>query len=157
MRKKQNFGFSTFELLIALAIVIILGTIVVAKYSEVRLSTRNEQRKTDISALQTAIDIYKANNDKYPTLAQVNNSEFRKANLKNLTDSNLQDPKWSAKSKNCESSNTATLQDSAKPDASCYGYALTPSNCDNAGIACSSYSLSANLEPNQIYSKLSND
>lgn len=157
MRKKQNLGFSTFELLIALAIVCILGTIVLTKYSEIRQSTRNDQRKTDITTLQTAVDTYKAANGKYPSLAQINNSEFRKASLKNIGQADLQDPKWSAKNSDCVKSNAVQLQDSTKPSAGCYGYALSPATCDNAAIDCTSYTLTANLEPNQTYSKQSSD
>lgn len=157
MRKKQNFGFSTFELLIALAIVFILGTIVLSKFSEIRQSTRNDQRKTDITTIQTAVDSYKAANGKYPSLAQLNSADFRKTNLKNVTQDIIQDPKWSNKNKLCTKSGLAIVQDTTKPSFGCYGYALSPANCDNVSIDCTSYTLSSSLEPNLPYLKQSND
>lgn len=157
MRRKLDFGFSTFELLIALAIVCVLGTIVLTKFSEIRQSTRNDQRKTDITTIQTGVDIYKASNGKYPSLSQINNADFRKTNLKSISQASLQDPKWSSKNKLCSSSKTALIQDSIKPDTGCYGYAVSPANCDNASIDCTSYTLTANLEPSQTFSKQSSD
>ncbi len=157
MNKKINFGFSTFELLLALVIVCVLGTIVLTKYSEVRQNTRNEQRKGDVVALQTAIDTYKAANSRYPSSAEINNPTFRKDNLKTMNDDYLKDPKWSKKISPCTSNNLPTLLDSLQPAAGCYGYAVSPKNCDNKDVYCTSYSLTVNLEPNLTYQKQSSD
>lgn len=157
MNKKTTFGFSTFELLLALVIVCVLSAIVLSKMGEVRLNNRNDQRKSDVVALQTAIDTYKAANAKYPSSTQINSPDFRKSNLKTLNDNYLKDPRWNKKTSICTKNTLPTLEDNLQPTANCYGYAVSPLGCDNANVDCTSYSLTVTLEPNQLYTKQSSD
>ena len=157
MNQKKHFGFSTLELLITFVIVCLLAALVVTKYSEVRQNNRDEERKADINALQDAVETYRAANGNYPSLNQINTPSFRKAELKSLDNNSLQDPRWNKGNKACAKGGLAILEGSTKPSAGCYGYALSPANCNNQAIVCTSYTLTAELENNQIYIKKSND
>lgn len=143
-----------------MVIVCLMAALVLTKYSEVRQNNRDEHRKTDINALQESIETFQAaNNGKYyPSLSQINDSAYRKANLKSLADGNLKDPKWSKKSVVCAKSELAVLENSIKPTTGCYGYAVSPADCDNINVNCTSYTITSNLENRQpYYSKQSND
>lgn len=157
MAKQRNLGFSTFELILALVIVCILGTIFLSKFGEVRQNNRNEQRKSDVVAIQTAIDTYKATNSKYPSLSQINNPAFRKESLRTLNDNYIKDPVWSKTNTLCSANGLPIFQSSTTPSSGCYGYAVSPTGCDNTAITCTSYSLVTNIEPGQTYTKVSSD
>lgn len=127
------------------------------KYGEVKNNNQNEQRKGDVVALQTAIDTYNAANNKYPSLAQINDPDFRKQNLRTLNDDYLKDPVWSKTNVNCTKDGLSIMQNSITPSHGCYGYAVSPAGCDNTTLDCTSYTLTVNINPNQTYVKQSSD
>jgi prepilin-type N-terminal cleavage/methylation domain-containing protein len=144
IRKKFNRGFTIVELLIVIVVIGILATLVVTTYSGIQQKTRDTARKTDINALHGQIEAYQAQNGKYPTLANINDSDFRTANLKGLDPAALQDPQGTA----------TTL--AGAPAADVYSYVATPANCDNdpAGVGdCTGYTLTATLEGGGTYTK----
>jgi hypothetical protein len=100
------------------------------------------ERKTDINALRSQLEVYWADNGYYPTLASMNDPAWRTANLKGLDAEALKDP----------SGASTTL--AAAPAKSVYSYATTPKTCDN-GIHgnCNSYTLSATLDDGSTYVK----
>ncbi len=60
-------GFTFIELLVAISIVGVLMTIVVAGASATRKSARVAQRVSDMKKVQSALDLYYANNKSYPS------------------------------------------------------------------------------------------
>jgi prepilin-type N-terminal cleavage/methylation domain-containing protein len=134
--KKNNRGFTIVELLIVIVVIGILAALVIVTYNGIQQKARDTERKTDIKALQGHLEAYWANNAKYPTLTQANDTTFRSTNFKGLDLASFADPKNPASQTLC---GTATL--------GCYGYATTPAGCDNgAGGDCSNYILTGKLE-----------
>src|SRR5436190_20369463 len=113
--KKNNRGFTIVELLIVIVVIGILAALVIVTYNGIQQKARDTERKTDIKALQGHFEAYWADNAKYPTLTQANDTTFRSNNFKGLDGSAFADPK-----------NSASQQLCASTTASCYGFAVTP-------------------------------
>jgi len=143
-RKNQK-GFTIVELLIVIVVIGILATLVIVTFSGIQQKARNTKRQTDINAIDSTVEAYFAQNGYYPTLANMNDSTFRTANLKGFDPAALQDPKGSSQ----------TL--AASTSATQYGYTATPANCDNgANGQCTAFTVTATLEGGGTYSKQSN-
>ena len=143
-KTKRQRGFSNFELLIVVVIIGILLAVIFMEFSGVQQKSRDSERKNDIDGLNVQVQIYQAEKGVYPTLAELNNPSFRKANLKTLDPANLQDPKGK---------NQILV---AIPQPKAYAYQPAPAGCDNAAHgACTGYSLTAELEAGGTYSKSS--
>ena len=141
LKRKQS-GFTIVELLIVIVVIGILAAIVITTFTGVQKKARDADRKSDINAIYSQVEVYFAQNAKYPSLANMNDSAFRSANLKGLQDDALTDPKGSS----------ATLVDT--PAANAYAYAATPSGCDNgAGGDCTGFTLTATLEAGGTFAK----
>lgn len=110
-------------------------------------STDDTERQTDIKALHAQIEAYYALNGFYPTLANLNNSSWRLANMKGLDQEALRDPKGTG----------YVLTASAAKNI--YSYTVssdTGKPCDNnTGNSCTFYTLQATLKNGTAYSKLS--
>ena len=144
-KTKAALGFTLVELLIVIIIIGILATLVIVTFTGVQQKARDSKRKTDINAVQSQIEAYYATNTQYPTLANLNDATFRQTNLKGLDPSALKDPKASSSSICASTSST------------CYGYAVTPANCDNTTVICANYTLTATLEAGGTFSVHSNN
>lgn len=142
--KKNKRGFTIVELLIVIVVIGILALLVITTYSGITQKARDAERKTDINALQSQLEAYYATNNKYPTLANFNDSTWRSTNLKGLDSAALADPK-----------NPGSQQVCASVSAGCYAYVVTPANCDNSTNDCTTYTLTATLETNGTYVKQS--
>lgn len=147
LNSKQK-GFTIVELLIVIVVIGILAGLVVTTFTGIQQKARNTERETDIKAIHGQVEAYYAQNGKYPTLANLNDSSWRSSNMKGLDQEALRDPKAAA--------GTFTLV--AAPAANSYSYAATPSNCDNgANGDCTGYTLTATYEGtvngNTTYSK----
>ncbi len=141
--KRKASGFTIVELLIVIVVIGILAALVIVTYSGIQQKARDTERKTDVNALHGQLEAYQAQNAKYPTLANVNDSAWRSTNMKGLDPAALQDPKGSSQAL-CASTSTT-----------CYGYDVTPAGCDNATTDCTGYTLTATLEGGGTYSKQS--
>jgi len=141
LKNKQS-GFTIVELLIVIVVIGILAALVVTTFSGIQQKARNTERETDIKAVHGQVEAYYAQNGKYPTLANLNDSTFRSSNLKGLDDEALKDPKGA----NNTVAGTAA--------ANVYSYAVTPSGCDNgSGGDCTGYTLTATKEGGGTFTK----
>ena len=140
--KKQTKGFTIVELLIVIVVIGILAALVITTFTGVQQSARNTERQTDIKAIHGQVEAYYAQNGRYPTLGNLNDSSWRASNMKGLDPEALKDPKGTAQ----------TLSDTA--GANTYSYVVTPSNCDNGSNGdCTGYTLTATYEGGGTFSK----
>src|SRR5260221_5603093 len=63
-------GFTVIEIMVVVVIVAVLGALVVPKILENVDKARVTSAQTDIRAIQTALDLYRLDNFKYPTTEQ---------------------------------------------------------------------------------------
>lgn len=144
LNRKNNRGFTIVELLIVIVVIGILAALVIVTYNGIQQKARDTERKTDINAIASHLEAYNAQNGRYPTRANVNDSTFRSTNMKGLDPAALQDPKGAAQ----------TLSDTV--GANQYAYVPSPANCDNATNGdCAQYTLTATLEGGGTYVKQS--
>ena len=149
---KSSAGFTIIELLVLLVIIGILATLVITTYSGVQAKNRNNDRQLDIDTIQSQLETYYAQYSKYPTLANLNDTAWREANMKNLSEKSLQDPRWTDKLKACTVDTKVSVITSATAD--CYAYqpiGADGSPCDNVTIGCAQYTLTATLEGGSKY------
>jgi len=124
----------------------ILLALIFTTYAGVREKERNTQRQNEITELQGKLELYYAENSKYPTLADMNNPTWLMQNMKSLDTSNLRDP----------SGNADKLVSAPTPHA--FAYIVTASNgstCDNITVNCAEYTLTATLEGGGTFTKSS--
>ena len=144
LKSKQS-GFTIVELLIVIVVIGILAGLVVTTFTGIQQKARNTERQTDIKAIHGQVEAYYAQNGKYPTLANLNDSSWRGTNMKGLDPEALKDPKGSAQ----------TLVASAA--ASSYSYAVFASDgttaCDNSTTDCAVYTLTATYEGGGSFAK----
>src|SRR6202453_5080620 len=69
MRKRQ-LGFTLIEIMVVVVILAVLGALVVPKIIENVDKARVTRAAADIRAIQTALDLYRLDNFKYPTTEQ---------------------------------------------------------------------------------------
>jgi general secretion pathway protein G len=69
MRIRQR-GFTLIEIMVVVVILAVLGALVVPKILENVDKARVTAAKSDIRAIQTALDLYRLDNFKYPTTEQ---------------------------------------------------------------------------------------
>jgi len=136
---KRNNGFSAIELLIVVVVICILATLVFVNFDGVKKKDRDTTRKQDISDIHNQLEAYYAQNGSYPTLNNMNDSNWRLTNMKNLKSDELKDPLGKSQ----------TLV--AAPQNSAYAYSVTPPKCDNSSVDCSGYTLTATLEGGGTY------
>ncbi len=107
-------------------------------------SANDVERMSDIKTLHSQAEAYYATTGRYPSLANLNDAKWLKANMSGLDVSALKDP---------ENSSTAIV---ATPTAKSYAYqpkAKDGSTCDNVKKDCDSYVLTATLADGKTYAK----
>lgn len=120
MRSK---GFTLIELLVVIAIISILASILLANFVGVRQRGRDAQRKSDVRQLQSALEMYRADNGNYPTSLAACGSAFTSG------------------------SSTYMTKIPCDPlSAVSYTYSATPTGCDNSVTTCSGYTIVACIE-----------
>lgn len=152
-RKQQ--GFTVIELIVILVIIGILASLIVFSYSGVKSRDRDALRQADIDTLQSHLEVFYAETSRYPTLAQINNTEWRAKNIADLNQESLKDPSWSQDG-DCNADGQAILI--ASPAVDCYAYNPTSADgdvCDNKETPCAHYTLTATLESDEEYIKTS--
>lgn len=149
-------GFTLIELLVVAMIVGILGTLVAMTYSGVQAKNRNAERRVEINSLQSHLEAYYVEHSTYPSLKDLNTSDWRKTNLKDFSDDLLSDPRWKDTLTQCTGNNVTILADS--PTEGCYAYQATTADgnpCLDEKSTCAQYSLTALFEGNEKYVKTS--
>ena len=144
MKVTNQKGFTIVELLIVIVVIGILAALVITTFTGIQQKARNTERTTDIKALHGQVEAYYAQNGKYPTLANLNDSTWRGTNMKGLDAEALKDPKGTAQ----------TLV--ASPAANSYSYDVTASDgtaCDNTTKDCAQYTLTATYEGGGTFTK----
>jgi general secretion pathway protein G len=69
MRSRQS-GFTLIEIMVVVVILAVLGALVVPKILENVDKARVSRAQSDIRAIETALDLYRLDNFKYPTTEQ---------------------------------------------------------------------------------------
>lgn len=144
--RKQNSGFTIVELLIVIVVIGILALLVVTTFTGIQQRARNTERQTDIKAIHGQVEAFYAQNGRYPTLANLNDSVWRAAEMKGLDKEALKDPKNPAT--DGTEYNLATA-----PAANVYSYEVTPAGCDNSTTDCSGYTLTTTYEGGGTFAK----
>ena len=67
MSLKQQKGFTLIELLVVISIIGVLSTIAMTSLNGARAKARDVKRMTEIGEIQKALELYYADNGKYPT------------------------------------------------------------------------------------------
>jgi type II secretory pathway pseudopilin PulG len=137
-------GFTTIEIALVLVVIGILGALVFTTRAGVQQNQRNTERERDIKELRDGLEGYFANSNQYPTLAQLNDVNWRATNLKALDADVFTDP----------SSNSPLLV--AKPTPHRYTYAPTSGSgaiCGTISAPCTQYTLTATLEGSGTFTK----
>lgn len=65
-RQAKSEGFTLIELLTVIAVIAVLTGILSVSYAGVRQRARDAQRKSDVKQIQSALELYRADNDMYP-------------------------------------------------------------------------------------------
>jgi hypothetical protein len=135
-RPKNKRKLSTISLLV-IAIVVLAG--IVLFISSLVLSHQKAQRditrRADLKSLSATLEAVYDQFGYYPTLKQLNDPDFQKANYTNFNDSVLRDP----------ASTSAKLVDQPRQHA--YAYQVQPNGCTNFGHdVCKQFILTAIAE-----------
>ncbi len=67
MTKSSNRGFTLIELLVVIAIIGLLSTLAVVALNSARAKSRDSKRVADVKQMQTALELYFADNNSYPS------------------------------------------------------------------------------------------
>lgn len=148
LQRKQQ-GFTIVELLIVIVVIGILAALVITTFTGIQQKARNTERETDIKAIHGQVEAYYAQNGKYPTLANLNDSTWRGTNMKGLDQEALKDPKNAA-------TDGTQYQLGSSAAANKYSYAVTASDgtaCDNSAKDCAQYTLTATNEGGGTFTK----
>ena len=142
--KKHQSGFTIVELLIVIVVIGILAGLVITTFTGIQQKARNTERQTDVKAIHGQVEAYYAQNGKYPTLANLNDSTWRATNMKGLDAEALKDPKGTAQ----------TLVAAAAANSYSYDVQRTGGgSCDNSTNDCATYTLTATYEGGGTFSK----
>lgn len=153
MKRAKQSGFTIIELVVVVIILCILGTLVALTYSGVKSENRDKQRQADIETTQSQLEIYYAINNKYPSVAEINNPTWRAEHMKDFKEDSMRDPQWAANG-SCTQDGHPTFA----PGENCYAYEVSAADgaaCDNVVTMCAHYTLTATLENNQTFVKAS--
>jgi prepilin-type N-terminal cleavage/methylation domain-containing protein len=110
---KNSKGFTIVELLIVIVVIGILAALVLNSFRGVQERARDTERRTDINAQSTQLEVYYTDNGGYPQFTgQVNTDSWITTNMKGADLNSWRAPGF----------NTNTMVNSATPSKDQYGY-----------------------------------
>ncbi len=121
-------SFTLIEILVVATIIGLLAAIGAVSYVQINKSSRDAKRKADLENIRSAIEMYRSNNQGYPT-----SLSFATCSLGALTDSGGN--KYLSK-----------IPNDPKCTTYIYYYSPLPVNCDNSSVYCNDYTIAAQLE-----------
>ena len=74
-------GFTIVELLIVIVVIAILAAISIIAYNGIQQRARDSERVSDISTIQKVLEIYYAENNRYPLRGELQDPVWRRQNL----------------------------------------------------------------------------
>lgn len=77
IHKIQMRGFTLIELLVVMVIIGLLSTLGVVNYLDARVRARDAQRKANLQQIQSALELYRADQSAYPATIPACGSPFR--------------------------------------------------------------------------------
>jgi prepilin-type N-terminal cleavage/methylation domain-containing protein len=115
---KVNRGFTLIELLVAMGIVAVLTALAAFNFNQSRIRSRDVQRKSDLSQLQKALELYRNDNNEYPVAAGYQTSltapvKYIKTTFADVRASEWEDYKYYPKNSNKTYFLTACLENTA--------------------------------------------
>lgn len=116
----------------------LIDTSAVSSPGSGQAKARDSKRQSDVATLQTQLEVYFSENGYYPSLKDMNDSNWLKTNMKSLDQGALGDP-----------SNASNRKLAAAPAAKVYAYAVTNANggsCEADDTQCAKYTLTATFE-----------
>lgn len=69
IKNRSDKGFTLIELLVVIAIIGILASLLVVNFVGIRERSRDAQRKSNLRQIQSALELYRADNGRYPNAA----------------------------------------------------------------------------------------
>lgn len=99
---------------------------------------RDTERRTDIKSIQTGVERFYTDNGRYPSLAEVNDNDFRMKHFIGTTDESFKDPQGAASALTGE------------PRRHVYAYKLQPTGCGTPETPCIDYELIATPESDGV-------
>jgi len=123
---KNKRGFTLIELLVVISVIAVLTTLLMANFVGIRQRGRDGQRKSNLYNIQSALELYRADNGFYPVSFPVCGEALTAPG----------------------DSSTVYMQElPCDPiDDVDYMYTAAPLSCNNSSISCSTYTLTACLE-----------
>jgi type II secretory pathway pseudopilin PulG len=144
MTRFRQYGFTSIELLLVLLRIGALSALILSSRAGIQQNKHNTERQTDIKELRDGLEGYFAVSNHYPTLAELNSSEWRTAHLKALEPGVFKDPAGTSD------------QLVSQPQADRYAYTVTSASgttCGTVQDPCAQYTLTATLEGGGVYTK----
>ncbi len=72
IKSEKSCGFTMIEILVTATIIGLLSTIGISGFQAITRSGRDALRKSDLEQIRSALEIYKSENQKYPTVSSCN-------------------------------------------------------------------------------------
>ncbi len=72
LKLKTTLGFTLIEILVSVAIIGVLSALLMVNFIAIRQRGRDSQRKANLAQIQSALEIYRSDNGKYPSSPLVN-------------------------------------------------------------------------------------
>lgn len=122
------------ELLLIALMLVGLGTFAVVSVRDFQDRRADTERQRDIRTIQASLEDYYAQNERYPTLVQINTADWRSKELPDLQTIDTTDPNGKS---------WMLVPTSSKTDYTYTPTTVDGSVCDNTTVDCMKYSLSA--------------
>jgi prepilin-type N-terminal cleavage/methylation domain-containing protein len=128
-------GFTLIELLVAMGIVAVLTALAAFNFNQSRIRSRDVQRKSDLSHLQKALELYRNDNNGYPAATGYQTSlttpvKYIKTTFTDVRASEWEDYRYIPGANNKTYYLTACLENPADSTKA------TAAQCTAAGVSC---------------------